>query len=108
MRVTVERPHANGGDAFRCVYVWYFQLQPNPDMGNKLELVLTSYGWEVQKTKRHKPTASLLYSRFRQDSIAESSVPMPDDVVAEAKAKAVAEFAETLWVGRWKTDLGHV
>lgn len=97
--ITIERPE---GDLRK--QVWKFSLLDS-------NLVLDGYSILTRKTTRHRNwEVERIYSRTQSTRsyyppviMAESDVPWPEDVRAEALTKLV----EQIKVVRWKTDLNR-
>lgn len=88
----IEVVRETDGGFNRAVWdFWYFD--------SRHALVLDGYRTEFRASKRHKFKVSMIYNRLnsRASSIQEGSVPMPLDVMEEAKEK----FTASLLVGMW-------
>lgn len=90
--IEVERPD---DDLHSQVWRFYY-------FDDRHVLTVDHYSRSTRKTKRHKWVSAASYYRLSRGSvdghsINEEQVPLPDDVVAEAKQK----FMDALRVTRW-------
>lgn len=79
--------------------VWGFALLD-------FDLVLESYEVEIRPSLRHKyRRVGEPFIRLKsRDTLLESEVPWPEDVVMEAREACLASITSKLRVGRWQAD----
>ncbi len=78
------------------------------ERNNEIWLVLDKYSKETRATKRHgwKPVSESKYQRIflRDSALTEREVPLPDDVMEEAKAKLISQIHVGLWNRDYKQE----